>query len=192
MKKRTAVSAFLSALFFCHALAQQGELFTPRPGESSGDFAARVIPPGTKLAHPVVQGSFGPSAKSLVVLFGKEEDRPYTGWILIPQGEGYRKVELPRIELMWSHTEVKAVFFANADRDADNELLVLCDHYTGIGPTGARPFYYTWVYDWNGREVVWLEKISEKIGTLATAGKVRRRLRALGYRPARSAKTGTT
>ena len=161
----------------------QQDSFKRARGESLDQFAVRIIPAGKKLVHPVTKGDFGLAKNALLVLFADDEFRPFTGWVLIPEGAGYRRVVLPQPGSMWSYTEVKAVFFANADRDSARELLILCEHMTGIGPTGARPFHYTWVYDWNQRAFVYLEKLSAEIGTLATAPKVRRRLRTLGYRP---------
>jgi hypothetical protein len=174
---------FLSLWLFSLQAAAQEAAYSRAHGESLGQFAARIIPRGKKLVHPVTEGDFGPAKGALLVLFADDEFRPFTGWVLVPEAGGYRRVVLPQPESMWNYTEVQAVFFANADRDSARELLILCEHMTGIGPTGARPFHYTWVYNWNGRAFVYLDKVSARIGTLATAPKVRQRLRTLGYRP---------
>jgi hypothetical protein len=174
---------FLSLWLFSLQTSAQQASYSRARGESLDHFAARIIPLGKKLVHPVTEGDFGPAKNALLILFADDEFRPFTGWALLPEGGAYRPVVLPQPESMWSYTEVKAVFFANADRDSTRELLILCEHMTGIGPTGARPFHYTWVYGWNRRAFVYREKASAQIGTLATASKVRQRLRALGYRP---------
>jgi hypothetical protein len=79
-----------------------------------------------------------------------------------------------------------AVFFANADGDAENELLIIDKCYTGIGPAGAAAFHRTRVYDWNGVAFSHVDWVSEKIGNVRTVATARARLgqlsKALGSR----------
>ncbi len=82
-------------------------------------------------------------------------------------------------EFTWSIEEPKTVFFANADSDRELELFVVGECLTGVGPTGARPFYRTRVYDWNGSSFSHLELVSEEIGTLKAATAIRRQLPAI-------------
>ena len=105
----------------------------------------------------------------------------YDGLVLVPNGSSdYTPYKLPEPGSVWSMMEPKAVFFANADGDAENELFILDECYTGIGPTGAQPFYWTRVYDWNGMGFVPMDALSEKIGNLNTAAKVREQASAVG------------
>jgi hypothetical protein len=85
----------------------------------------------------------------------------------------FRKYSLPQPKNTWSVMEPMTIFFANADSDADNELLIIERNMTGIGPMGSRYFYRTRVYDWNGRGFRHLEKISEKIGAARTPARVK-------------------
>jgi len=148
--------------------------------------ANKFIPEGMEPAHKVVQGKFAESASkvtsgNIVALYKNSSDTDkYEGLILIPQGaEAYDQHRLPDPRSTWSMMDPKAVFFANADGDAENELFIIEECYTGIGPTGAQPFYRTRVYDWNGGSFVHLETLSEKIGNLNTAVKVRNKLRQI-------------
>ena len=145
--------------------------------QSIDDTASKFIPEGSKLMHKVVEGTFGASAKSIVVLYGEEGAmKSYEGFVLVPKGAEYVKVMLPKPEFTWSVEEPRAVFFANADRDKALELFIIGECYTGIGPTGAQPFHRTRVYDWNGSGFVHLETVSEKIGGASKAAAARKKL----------------
>lgn len=146
--------------------------------------AKNFMPKDTNLAHKVIEGEFGSSKKNVAVLY--YEDKPaksYKGLALVPDGDDYKKFVLPEPEFTWSMEEPKAVFFANADLDAEKELFIIGECYTGIGPTGAQPFNRTRVYDWNGNGFIHLESISEKIGTAATAVEVRKKLATISTEP---------
>ncbi|MGH9949908.1 MAG: hypothetical protein ACRD6X_22295, partial [Pyrinomonadaceae bacterium] len=133
-----------------------------------------------KLMHQVVKGDIGGSANSIVALYAKEGPAmSYSGMVLMPDGTGYKKIDLPQPEFTWSMEEPKAVFFANADNDRELELFIIGECYTGIGPTGAQPFYRTRVYDRNGAGFAHMELISEEIGTLKTAAAIRSQLPAI-------------
>ncbi|MEZ5429299.1 MAG: hypothetical protein R2747_23830 [Pyrinomonadaceae bacterium] len=141
------------------------------------------IPNDTQLAHQVVEGRFAESAGgattgNIVVLYRKDMAwGGYQGLVLIPSGfEAFGKYQLPEPGSTWSSMEPIAVFFANADRDPENELLILDRCMTGVGPTGAQYFYRTRVYDWNGNGFTHLESLSERIGNLSTAKQVRSKL----------------
>lgn len=161
------------------------EMFDRKPGESIANFARRILPPNTELAHRVVVGSFGPSANNILLLFRPAlESSNYTGWVLLPQNNSitsYRKVALPSMEEIPDHFDiaVSSVLYANADKDKPLELIILYSYYrTG---SGEEPGNAVYVYDWNGREFAILSEISMKLVGLKTAAAVRRRLRALGY-----------
>ncbi len=166
-------------------------------GSKSSDLqnvADKYIPNGMTAAHPAVAGKFGPassnSAGNIVVLYKEANDGiRYKGLVLVPDANsGYKSFELPEPGSVWSMMEPKAIFFANADGDAEDELFIIDECYTGIGPTGAVPFYWTRVYDWNGMGFVPMDALSEKIGTLNAAAKVPNRVRQL----LRSGKTSKT
>lgn len=139
--------------------------------------SAPFLPAGGKPMHEILKGDFGGSTGNIVVLHGNDAPAvSYSGFVLIPKGSRFEKFDLPRPEFNWSIEEPRAVFFANADSDGELELFVIGECYTGIGRTGARPFYRTRVYDRQDSGFVHLENVSAKIGTLGTASAIRKRL----------------
>jgi hypothetical protein len=161
-----------------NAQVQQTTELNRGQSETLEDFARRLIPQGMLLSHQVLEGRLGSSGKSMVILF--ESDRnaatSYKGFVLAPDSDGYEKYELPEPQFTWSIEKPTAVFFANADKDAEQELFIIGKCYTGVGPTGGQPFNRTRVYDWSGNGFTHLEKISQKIGTAATQSAVRKKL----------------
>jgi hypothetical protein len=146
--------------------------------------ANKFIPEGMVWAHQAVQGRFAESAskdasRNIAVLYKKASGvGRYEGLVVVPQGsEAYDRYKLPEPESIWSMMDPIAVFFANADGDSENELFIIDKCYTGIGPTGARPFYRTRVYDWNGIAFSHVDSVSEKIGNANTGMAARARLR---------------
>ena len=73
--------------------------------------------------------------------------------------------------------QVKSIFFAQADKDKELELLVLYEYYRN----GSRTDYgdAVYVYDWNGTSFVSLEELGDKLVGLRNASAVRRKLSAL-------------
>src|SRR5262245_23627089 len=179
------VFSVVLSLFFQNGLTAQEFNITRKPGESLQQFAARIIPPGMTLIHQVTEGDFGPSSKNIVVLFSKEKYRPFTGWVLVREGEVYKKYILPEFNLPVS-TEIMAVMYANAGQGPEKELLILCKHISGVGryPGNITPFYTTYVYGWNNGSITYLEEATDRldpVGSLRTAGQVKNRLKKLGY-----------
>src|SRR5690349_9036184 len=129
--------AFILLSLIFGICAGQADLIKRKPDESDASFAERILPTGMKLAHPVVRGEFGPGRNNLVMLFHNEDYKPYAGWVLVEQSDGFRKLMLPVPDDIWSFCEVQAVFFAKIPGSSTPELMILCEHMTGIGPTGA-------------------------------------------------------
>lgn len=153
--------------------------------QSPQSFGTQVVPLGMRLEHPVVEVEFAGQARSRVVLYNEEEYRPFTGWVFIPRGDDYLKLALPETQLPVS-TKVKAVFTANADGDPETELLILCEHISGVGksPGNTAPFCNTYVYDLAGDRIRHLEEVEnalEPVGENCSANDIRGKLRGLGY-----------
>jgi len=161
-----------------------GELFVREAGETLDVFARRIIPDGMQLAHPALEGDFGPGAGNIVMLFGETVPGPYAGWVLVPEGEAYRQYDLPASAHLWSWAEweVQAVTFALVDTDARPELLVLSDFASGSGPHATR-VRYTWVYRWRAGEFQYLAEVTDALGSAFPARAVFERLSELGYGP---------
>lgn len=183
--RRPVVSILLLALLLIPAGVRAQEVLNRKAEESANDFAKRVLPPKTELAHKVLLGSFGPSRNNILLLFRPElESSNYIGWVLMPRdnsNSSYQKLVLPPMEEIPQHFDitVSSVLYANADKDKELELIILYEHYrTGSGNDIGNAAY---VYDWNGQEFVVLDEISSKLAGLKTAPAVRRKLKALGY-----------
>ena len=167
---------------------QAQDLLESKSGESIKSFAQRVIPRDCTLAHDVVVGTFGPSSNNIVILFtppyspSEPGDNNYRGWVLIPDREKvrmYRKTLLPPMNEVPGlfEIQVNAVFFAQADKDKELELLVLYEYYRNGSGTNYGDAVY--VYDWNGASFVSLEEVGDKLVGLKSASAVRRTLGAL-------------
>jgi hypothetical protein len=153
--------------------------------ESLQSLAARIVPEGMRLEHPIVELEFGGQAGSRVVLYNEAEYRPFTGWVFVPRGDDYMKLALPATELPVS-TKVKAVFAANADGDPETELLILCEHISGVGksPANTTPFCNTYVYDLAGDQIRRLEQVEtalEPVDENCSVNGIRGKLSRLGY-----------
>lgn len=161
-----------------------GTLFVREAGETLDAFATRILPEGMQLAHPALEGDFGPGAGNIVMLFGEKVPGAYAGWVLVPEGEAYRQYEMPVPAHLWSWAdwEVQAVTFAQVDADARPELLILSDFVSGSGPNATR-VRSTWVYRWRAGEFSYLAEVTEALGSAFPARAVFERLSELGYGP---------
>ncbi len=153
-------------------------------GESLAAFAKRLTPAGRELAHAPLEGAFGPGAGNVVLLWRKADaaDTNYSGEVLVPAAAGsrsYARHALPPMREIPGHFEIEvaAVFYANADRDAALELIVLYSYHRN--GSQADDSHGVSVYDWTGRGFVSLDVIGGKLAGLDTAAKVRARLRTL-------------
>jgi hypothetical protein len=166
-------------------------LITGIVGQTAADgdlqkLGREFIPDGMEPAHKTVKGRFAESAswdgsEHVVVLWKPVSGlRFYDGAVVLARrADSFEYRAIPQPESRWSMMEPIAIFFANADGDTENELLIIDECYTGIGPEGARPFYRTRVYDWNGNLFTHLDPVSEKIGNVRTVAAARARLRQL-------------
>ena len=183
MKMSSYLIAIIFALLFLAGLVPAQKNIDAEKEE----VVKEAIPEGMVEAAKPVWGRFAESATkdptgNAVVLYKEDRSiKPYGGKVLVPMGfEAWDNYPIPTPQDTWSMMDPIAIFFANTDGDPDNELLIIDECYTGIGPTGARPFYRTRVYDFNGMGFVHRDELSEKIGNLKTAAQVRAKLRQMG------------
>jgi hypothetical protein len=187
MRNNCKSNYFSLALAVALCVATSGkaqEIIKQQTSETLKDFALRIIPAKTELAHEVVQGVFATSTKNLVILYSTPEAQgsAFSGWVLMPATNGtYQKFALP-IEADLSgrfEITVQSVFFANADKDTQQELFIIYSTYrNGSGEKEANAVH---VFDWNGKEFVPLTEVENKLSGLPTAKAVRRKLKILGY-----------
>lgn len=174
---------FGAAVVFTFITSNFGQV---TPDSDLQKFGEEFTPVGMEAAHKTVRGRFAESASSdgseHVVILSRPVSglRRYSGAVvLLIRPDKYGHQQLPDPKSTWSMMEPIAIFFANADGDAENELFIIDECYTGIGPDGAKPFYRTRVYDWNGISFSHLDPVSEKIGNVKTVAGAKARLRQL-------------
>lgn len=149
-----------------------------RAGTSLESLAQAQLSAGETLAHPPLQGEFGPGRGNIIILVTTELGE-LSGRVLVPTRDPhhYNRYELPQPPESEFRTTVEAVLFENIDADPARELLVLCSLMTGIGRDGAKPWYETFVFDWDGGRFQPREAIRRRLHGLRTAAQVRQRLR---------------
>jgi hypothetical protein len=176
--------------------AQSAVLVSKSAADSINTFILRNIPVGSKTAHPILIGKFGPGPGNIVALLG--DNYYYGGEIYVPNHinpEIYQKFELPSIDEISLSTvavhnyEVRAVFFDNVDADPENELLILF-HNEGWSPVwdnvnignGGRTWgeeNVTAIYDWTGHSFVYLFAKSDALWNIKTAVQIKKKIKKL-------------
>jgi hypothetical protein len=184
MSKAIRALFLTTAVLILGSSAGAQEVIKRKPGESLQVFAKRIIPPKTDLVHTVIEGKFGGFANAVVLFFDNTDklSAGFTGWVLALNADGsYKKYILPAIEAIPGQFEfsINSVFFANADKDPQLELIVLYEQYRN--GTGEDPFHAAFVYHWDGNAFVSLRNVEPKLNKLTTAKAVRMKLKALGY-----------
>lgn len=144
--------------------------------ETAKQFAERNATPGSETVHMVETEAWG--VKKTVIAFYKVETKaadgtPVTqvdGYLFIPgpAAGDYRKILIYNFEEEGDTPKIEAVFFANADRDKAQELVVLTSyqvsHYDVSGT-----LHSTFIFDdvepegANPAKLNYLEAISEKV-----------------------------
>ncbi|MEP6945676.1 MAG: hypothetical protein ABJA02_07145 [Acidobacteriota bacterium] len=206
MKKTYLLMALLCMVCGTAGIVR-GDIVTRSQGEAAADFARRYAPKDSEMTEKVVETEvFG--AKRAVIAFYKLEFQAkydYTevhGYLYIPRdGDEYDRILINNFEEEGATPKIEAVFFANADKDAARELIVICswrqEHYDVDGT-----LYATYIFDDIGRDKIperltYLKKISERVSggcdcnyrdktkpdkRFETAVQVRTGLKKLGYR----------
>jgi hypothetical protein len=193
--KQIYLIIIILTLLSINSLAQIERL----PNESAEDFAKRNAPPKSELVHQVIETTAWGNKKSIIAFYQLENESAtqVNGYLFLPKSaNNYEKILIHNFEEEGGTPEIKAVFFANADKDLAQELVVICSwrqsHY---GFSGT--LYGTYIFDDLGKDLKFLEKISEKVsggcdcnyrdGTKGTkkfnsATKVKAGLKRLGFR----------
>ncbi len=140
--------------------------------EDEARIAAAHLGAGDSLAHPLFRGNFGPSPDTVLLFTHNGANGPIAlrGVALVPEGEGYRKLELPNFAAGQYNDGVRALLFDNLDADPEREIIVMGVYIHGIGPEAGKPFTMNTALDWDGKTFVEMKDVSQKIATLETAG----------------------
>lgn len=204
MKLRFAL--FLLA-FFLGAPFSYAEEVRRLENETLENFAVRNGPPQSGLAHAVVETEAWGHERTVIAFYDtefKNSDQTYrrvVGYVFLPQAPNtYQKILIENFEPEGGDPKIEAVFFANADKDKAQELIVICSwpqiHYD-FGGT----LYGTFVFDdlrpgTNPAKLRFLESVSrrvsgdcecqwrdgkKKVSKYKTAASVKAGLKRLGF-----------
>lgn len=158
------------------SLAGFSQSFERNPGESVDSFIARIKPDSSEMAHAVLETTeLGTKEKIIIAFFRKTvhevkqmdtyvDHSSYQyiiGHLYIPTGKNlYQQILIDTTYPEGGAPEIISVFFANADKDKNKELVILCKyeqrHYDVSGA-----IYETFIYDFVDGDTQYLE-ISKK------------------------------
>jgi hypothetical protein len=138
--------------------------------ESPENFAKRNAPPQSELVHDVIETTSWGNQKSVIAFYQLENGSvtQVDGYLFVPNSaEVHEKILIHNFEHNGGTPIIKAVFFANADKDFAKELVIICSwnvsHYDVNGT-----FYETFIFDnpqfeTNPIKLNYLEKVSDKV-----------------------------
>lgn len=171
-------------------------------GETDSAFAWRMRPDTCSFAHPVLHGKYGFLTKQeeIIALYVDSADDYVYAKLFVPKDTlgNYRVISIDTLlPGLCFAPEILAVFFANADKDKEKELLLLysvCFKEQVEGMPATVTHYFVGVYDnatCSCDTGTCLKKlpIAEKLqtndvklsGGTYTAADVRKKLQRLGY-----------
>ena len=171
MKLRCALLLFT---FFLWAQFSYGQEVKRLENETLDNFAKRLGPAQSELAHAVIETEAWGHQKTVMAFYTTEvkgkygTDRQVDGYLFLPLSPNtYQRILIGNFEPEGGDPKIEAAFFANADKDAAKELVVICSwpqqHYD-FGGT----LYGTYIFDdlrpgANPTKLTFLEGISNKV-----------------------------
>jgi hypothetical protein len=175
--------------------------------ESAEMFAERLKPDSTEIAHTIIETNALDTTRKIVVAFYKktiyetQEMSTYVdhshydiliGFIYTPTSENvYTKILIDTIQPDGGDPEIISVFFANAEKNKNKELIVLCKygqrHYDYGGD-----FYETYIFNYSKDKSLfkYLDKISEKFWGCECHYRDNRKFEKATYKTAKDVKLG--
>jgi hypothetical protein len=149
MKLRWALLLFT---FFICVPFSYGEEVKRLENETLENFARRNGPPQSELAHAVIETEAW-GQKTVIAFYAIEVKDKYgthgqvDGYLFLPlSANTYQKILIENFEPEGGDPNIEAAFFANADKDAARELIVICSwpqqHYDVSGR-----LYGTFIFD---------------------------------------------
>ncbi len=196
---------FITSLSFGQTLSRQYN-------ETVEMFANRVKPSYTDIAHTVIETKQLDTNKNAIIAFyyqritdagqmlsyaGESYHEIILGYLFLPKtNSNYEKILIDTIPEDGGETEIISIFFANADRDKNNEIIVLCkDEQRHYDENGYIYETYIYKYDKIKKSFKYLSKLSEtfwgcecdfrdgkiKRAKYKTAKEVKARLKKLGF-----------
>lgn len=170
--------------------------------ETLEEFAKRNGPPQSELAHTVIETEAWGKQKTVIAFYlvkvKLKDGTPATqvdGYLFMPKStDRYEKILIKNFEEEGETPKIEAVFFANADQDKAQELIVICSwlqrHYDVSGT-----LYSTFVFDdlrpgTNPARLSFLEGVSERVSGGCECEWRDGRKRISKYKTAASVKAG--
>jgi hypothetical protein len=140
----------LFAVSVCHA-----QTVERLQGEGIEAFITRITPEQTELAHHLVSTrNWGNDSNTIIALYGYDDSTDRNvgynkiyGHAYVPEGKNiYRDVTFGPIEEDGGYPVVLSVFFANTDKDAAKELVILCKYRVSNYDFGGE-LYKPFIFD---------------------------------------------
>lgn len=205
MKRQTIYYIILAIGLVCTHSNLKAQTVKRQAGETTEAFVQRLAPATMELAHPVIETTtWDSTAKAIVAFYGYDDTADVNtgynkiyGHLYLPAGNSnYRDISFGPIEEDGGYPEIISVFFANADKDAARELVVICQymqrHYDYSGDA-----YETFIFDnpsgqskltefnkleehFRGCDCEWRNGKTET-AKFKTAKEIRAELKKLGY-----------
>lgn len=165
-------STVITAAFLFWAVVSAGQTVTRAKGESPMHFVSRFSPDSAILTYRVIDTTWN-GLPVILAFFDQpfhEQDQDYRRIIgtifLRVDRTSYRKVSTDTIWPEGGDPNIEAVFFANADKDSLQELVILTswdqEHYD-FGGTLYQTAIYDHISDAHQRKLVFLTKISAQL-----------------------------
>lgn len=164
-------------LTFFAVLSVRGQTVTRQINETVEMFANRFKPDSTELAHAVIETSGLDTTKKIFIAFYNKtiyqvrqmdtyvDHSQYDiliGYAFIPISDNsYQKKLIDTIPPEGGDPEILAIFFANADKHKDRELVILCKFEQRHNDYGGA-FYETFIYDYSIDKFEYIKPLSEK------------------------------
>ena len=144
-------------------------------GQASLDEAVmKLLPKNSQLIHMVTEGVYGPidgsKGPNINIIYRVGKTTPVL-LVLVPVETGkYKKVKTELLKFGKSDaSEVYSVFFAQADKDKDRELFILCEVF---GKDGGE--YMTAVFDMSSSALKRMPVVESKIKGISPSINVKR------------------
>jgi len=169
--------------------------------ETLENMARRNGPSQSELAHAVIETEAWGRQKTMIVFYAVEVKDKYgahgqvDGYLFLPISPNtYQKILIKNFEPEGGDPKIEAAFFANADKDAARELIIICSwpqqHYDVSGT-----LYGTFIFDdlrpgATPTKLSFLEGISNKVSGSCDCTDRNGKRRTSKYKTAVSVKAG--
>jgi len=169
--------------------------------ETLENMARRHGPSQSELAHAVIETEAWGRQKTMIVFYAVEVKDKYgahgqvDGYLFLPISPNtYQKILIKNFEPEGGDPKIEAAFFANADKDAARELIIICSwpqqHYDVSGT-----LYGTFIFDdlrpgATPTKLSFLEGISNKVSGSCDCTDRNGKRRTSKYKTAVSVKAG--